>query len=357
MQKELKIHRSDKPIFIMMVGLAGSGKSTCSENISIVDNMGSVHKPERHSSDALRLEMFGDERDQEHHQEIFTELHKRIKEDLRNGKDVVYDATNINKKRRAAFLRELHRIDCSKVCVCVMTPYSVCLKRNEERERTIPENAIKKMYMNWTPPHTHEGFDAVIPVFAFNEEWLAKRYDVEELFERLNAIDQENRHHTLTIGDHCTEAASYVLKKHCGNRNLEVATLLHDIGKEFCKTYVNSKGECDGEAHYYQHQCVGAYDSMFYLKKSNFDNKDILYVSNLIYYHMHPHVAWKQSQKAADRDKRMIGDEMFADIEKLHEADLYAHIPANEFQRTVRVEEILNREGEEEIDREQQRIK
>ena len=349
--QELKFHRSDKPIFIMMVGLAGSGKSTYTENIQIVNDDNSVHKPIIHSSDALREEMFGNERDQEHNQEVFVELHKRIKDDLRNGRDVIYDATNINKKRRAAFVNELKSIDCNKVCVCVMTPYETCLKFNNNRERTIPYGAIKKMYMNWTPAHTHEGFDVVVPVFNYDKEY-DRSYDIKELFERLNVIDQENSHHALTIGDHCSEAAAYMLEHESDNRNLKVATLLHDIGKEFCKTYINSKGEYDNEAHYYQHQCVGAYDAMFYLNKAGFKNEDILYISNLIYYHMHPYMSWKQSQKAADRDRKMIGNEMFKDIEKLHKADSYAHIPTKEFDKMISIEEIFKEEGEIEIERE-----
>ena len=350
MDQELKFHRSDKPIFIMMVGLAGSGKSTCSENIYIVDNNGNATKPNIHSSDALRAEMFGDERDQEHHKEVFEELHKRVKEDLRNGMDVIYDATNINKKRRAAFVNELARINCNKVCVCVMTPYETCLRFNENRDRTVPENAIKKMYMNWTPPHVSEGFDMVVPVFNYDVD-QDKKYDIFELFDRLNSIDQENKHHSLTIGDHCIEAAVYMAEHNPNDRNLLVATLMHDIGKEFTKTHINSKGENDGEAHYYQHQCVGAYDSMFYLNKAGFKNKDVLYVSNLIYYHMHPYMAWKQSQKAADKDKRMIGEKMFKDIETLHEADAHAHIPSKEFNKGISIEGILKEEGEIEIER------
>ena len=41
--------------------------------------------------------------------------------------------------------------------------------------------------------------------------------------------------------------------------DLKVAALYHDIGKPYVKAFVDSKGnECD-TAHYYQHQCVGAW--------------------------------------------------------------------------------------------------
>lgn len=37
------------------------------------------------SSDALRLEMFGDETDQTHNSEVFNELHNRVRENLKLG--------------------------------------------------------------------------------------------------------------------------------------------------------------------------------------------------------------------------------------------------------------------------------
>lgn len=109
---------------------------------------------------------------------------------------------------------------------------------------------------------------------------------------------------------------------------LLIAALIHDIGKLDTKTRFNSRGVMDGECHYYNHNCAGAYKAMFYL--SNIEKiwgKPCLmsYVTNLIYYHMHPYLAWKQSEKAKKRDKRLLGNELFNDIMLLHKADLAAH--------------------------------
>lgn len=83
------------PMFYMMVGLPGSGKSFTAESIpnAVV-----------HSSDAIRAEVLGDENDQTQQDLVFQTLHKRVLQDLVDGKDVVYDATNINYKRRIGFL-------------------------------------------------------------------------------------------------------------------------------------------------------------------------------------------------------------------------------------------------------------
>ncbi len=85
-----------KQIFYMMVGLPGSGKSFFAEY---------VYNAIVHSSDAIRAELLGDEGDQSQQNMVFTTLHERVLRDLADGKDVVYDATNINYKRRINFLK------------------------------------------------------------------------------------------------------------------------------------------------------------------------------------------------------------------------------------------------------------
>lgn len=143
------------PMFYMMVGLPGSGKSFTAESIpnAVV-----------HSSDAIRAEVLGDENDQTQQDLVFQTLHKRVLQDLVDGKDVVYDATNINYKRRIGFLdrvRALHKHDLRTVCLFMATPYEVCLKRNNNRERSVPESVIQKMYFKFDVPMMAEGWDEI----------------------------------------------------------------------------------------------------------------------------------------------------------------------------------------------------
>lgn len=97
----------NKPKFYMLVGLSGSGKSSYNFKEEVV----------KISSDALRKELFGDENDQTHNAEVFNELHKRVILNLKNGKNVVYDATNLSRRRRVAFLNNIKYIDCEKECI------------------------------------------------------------------------------------------------------------------------------------------------------------------------------------------------------------------------------------------------
>lgn len=84
--------------FCMMTGLPGSGKSWYAEN--------ELPNTVIHSSDAIRDELLGDVSDQNHQELVFQTLHDRVLSDLRAGKDVVYDATNISYKRRMGFLHQ-----------------------------------------------------------------------------------------------------------------------------------------------------------------------------------------------------------------------------------------------------------
>ena len=99
-------------MFIMLVGLPGSGKSTYAEKMR--ENGFHIH-----SSDSIREELTGDATSQDKNTDVFNELHKRIKDDLKNGISCVYDATNISMKRRKSFLEELEKYDCKKYAYCL----------------------------------------------------------------------------------------------------------------------------------------------------------------------------------------------------------------------------------------------
>ena len=145
----------NKPVLIMLVGLPAAGKSTYSKKLS------DKYDATIFSSDKLRVEMFGDIHNRDRNPELFTELHKRIKECLRSGKSAIYDATNINSRRRRSFLQELNKIECGKLCIIMATPYKKCLESNSCRDRHVPENVINDMYEDWSLPSYEEGWDEI----------------------------------------------------------------------------------------------------------------------------------------------------------------------------------------------------
>ena len=63
----------ERPVFTMLMGLPGSGKSTFANEVVTADSLTSVLI----SSDSLREELFGDVNDQTHNTEVFEEMHRR----------------------------------------------------------------------------------------------------------------------------------------------------------------------------------------------------------------------------------------------------------------------------------------
>lgn len=294
--------------FIMLVGLPASGKSTVGKELSQELNA------TIHSSDSLREELFGNINEVSKNNELFTELHRRIKRDLSSNKNVIYDATNISYKKRKSFIENLNNIPCQKVCYLIATPYEKCLEQNQLRERIVPEYIIERMYKSIYIPQYYEGWDEINIVWNINHE-----FDTHVLFNGengLNKINQDNPNHTLTIGNHCLKCIG-LCEEILDDFELNMAALYHDIGKRFTKQFKNGKGEDTDIAHYYQHHLVSAYDSLFYLK--GLETESILNITNYIQWHMQPFFI--KSDKAKDKFIRLVGQEFYDKLIILHEAD------------------------------------
>ena len=151
--------------FMMLVGLPASGKSTYAESLK-------AKGYHIHSSDAIREELTGDENAQDKNTDVFSTLHKRVKDDLSNGISCVYDATNMSMKRRKAFLDEIKRYNCRKTCVLFVIPVKVCKCRNNNRGRKVPDEVFDKMIKSFWVPMKYEGRDDVKIV-------LDEEYDYE----------------------------------------------------------------------------------------------------------------------------------------------------------------------------------
>ena len=320
--------KNTMPKFYMTVGLPASGKSTLAEIYK--DKLDVIV----HSSDAIRAEL-GDINDQSKNTDVFQILHQRIKDDLKDGKNVVYDATNLSRKRRIAFLNELCTIPCEKICVLFATPYELCLARNFARDRQVPEDVMTRMYKNFETPWFCEGWDYIQIVWADYKKITDCTYSYLADLDKYCSIPHDNPNHTLSIGEHMLKASSYYETNFCEisedysniDNKLNLAILMHDCGKPDTKAFLNSKGEPSSTAHYYQHHCIGSYKALFYLKEihPNWTDEDILYISLLINLHMRPFLVWRESEQAKEKDVMLFGNKIINDVSILHECDVAAH--------------------------------
>ena len=145
-----------KPVFVMMVGLPGSGKSTRAREAAARLSAVLV------SSDSIREELYGAESIQGDAKEVFRIFNRRIADALRKGRSCIADATNIAANSRMELLRQLKGIPCKKVCCFVDVPPEECKRRNALRSRVVEEEVIDHMSSALQPPRPQEGWDSVI---------------------------------------------------------------------------------------------------------------------------------------------------------------------------------------------------
>lgn len=308
------MNREQQPILYMLTGIPGCGKSSWAEAMK----KQGVHV---HSSDALRRELLHDENCQNNAQMIFEELGKRIIIDLKKGYSVIYDATNLSRKRRQSFLEKIQSIDCRKINILFLTPPEVCEKRDQRRQRTVGKNVIDRLLRSFECPYWYEGWDEIIP--------LVSHADWQLPMDAMTDFAQDNSHHTLTLGSHMDKAYQYCVDNQL-SEEIQIAARYHDCGKYFTKKFCDFKGEPTEQAHYYGHENYGTYLFLLDAYQGGGDWKygsleRTLYIANLINWHMRPFNVWDHSRKAMEKDRKLLGERMMNDILSLHEADLQAH--------------------------------
>lgn len=298
---------------VVLIGFPACGKSTYAKELK----MKGYHI---YSSDKLREEFYGDENIQGVANDIFLELTRRIKKDLNSGYSCVLDATNLNRKKRKNFLANFRNIKCVKRCVLFLVPLEECKRRNQLRDRTVIEEVFSRKKEEFQCPAKYEGWDEI-------EIQRMENLNYRFPFEQAMNFSQSTPFHSLTLGEHMQAAEAYCKQKDYSSQ-VQLAAKYHDCGKLYTQTFFNSKGLPSDRAHYYGHENYSAYLfllEMFSQKENHLSKEEILYVANLINWHMNPHNSWKVSKKAQMRDRQLMGQEMYQDIMCLHEADVAAH--------------------------------
>ena len=297
-----------EPRMIMMVGLPGSGKSTCAEYYA------SVHNYAIFSSDAIRKELYGDESEQQDPQKVFRILHRRIKEALLEGKNCIYDATNLTSKLRRHFLQEISNINCIKVAQVIWSDYEMCLARNKKRERKVPESAMERMLRRFEMPAKWEGFNFIKVIYT---DMPNQGFAIDFYIRKMKEFDQKNPHHSLNLYEHQLQTRKY-LDMEYDSTSVFLAADFHDLGKLFTQTF-----DEDGIAHYYSHQNVGAYYFLGLFNDYGGPKHIVAEAAALITHHMAPYF-WKED-KTREKYKSLWGEDFYNKIMRLHEADEAAH--------------------------------
>lgn len=299
----------------------GSGKSTWVTKRYDYDRI-FKHNTTILSSDEIRKQLYGDENDQTHNEEVFQYIKDTSVEQLEKGQRVIIDATNLSRKARQSITdyvdQKLSFYEYGFIkFVVVATPYYQCLENNRKRSRQVPENVIKRMYKQFEFPTLSEAVHEIEVVYPFEID--KDFYGMKHPYENLMDFPHDTPYHTLTVGEHMKKTYE-IMQLLTSDKVLLKAAELHDIGKPFCKEII----EEEGRARYYNHANVGSYEAMFYAKYAKFDKEETYQLINLIQFHMRAHDC-VDNEKATQKLKLIIGEELYYKLQALRIADKEAH--------------------------------
>jgi len=144
------------------VGLPGSGKSTYTKNFIKGKDI------EYLSSDELRAVFGKSEEDQTVTPLVFGHIKRKVDEFLKDGKNVLVDATSVNRKERADYINTAKKYGAKVVALLFKMDRQGLIDRNKKRGeqggRVVPDWVIDKMLTKYEEPSTSEGIDEVIYV-------------------------------------------------------------------------------------------------------------------------------------------------------------------------------------------------
>lgn len=306
---------NNKGYLYIMIGLPASGKDfmikkMLDEGLFLKNKNCTIL-----SSDEIRVELF-DWEDQTQNALVFEEMNKRCKDALSKGNTVIYNATNINRKRRTALIQMMKKYINKVFAICCLCPLGVIYERNLCRtERYIPEHKILEMLRSIDIPLRYEPFDEI---FFVNTDTVGEGYKFYEwLLSIGTGYDQKNIHHNDTLLEHLKLTQKKVYEYDKEDFPLQMAGRLHDVGKPYTREW-NEEKKCFT---YYGHQNVSTYlVALLYTYESNDIIKladDAMDILILIYHHMDKFCG------NLEKTRLLLGEGLYKRLETLMMSDAF----------------------------------
>ena len=151
-----RVLRISSPCLVVMVGPAGSGKSTFCRR--------SFHPAEIVSTDACRALLAGDAADQSVSPGAFALAHRMTDDRLRRGLLTVFDATSVDPRARRSLVAVATRRHVPAVAIVLDLPVETCVANDRKRKHRVGREVIVEQASRLDrglPRMRSEGFGAV----------------------------------------------------------------------------------------------------------------------------------------------------------------------------------------------------
>jgi len=153
--------RPSKGVVILAIGLPGSGKSSWFKRHNITPL----------SSDLLRSLLFDDPTEQRFQDLVFSNLRSMLKARLIARRPTNYvDATNLTPQERHNWIKLAKDYGYEVQAVFFDVPIETCLDRNQRRQRSVPEDVMRRMAAKLKAPAFDEGFTKITVVRVKQKE-------------------------------------------------------------------------------------------------------------------------------------------------------------------------------------------
>lgn len=306
----------------VLVGVAGAGKSTHAEDLLTSYEFGDGLAT-RLSSDEYRIKLFDSLKEgnkKGNDSIVFNELHKDLKSLIESGEHdaIIYDATNINRRRRRALYRNVKQWSKGEIEVEIVY-FSMSLRelllnneyrKDNEPHKVVPDDVIERMYKNIQVPRIGADCDKLTvlgkPMFDYDILHMELRKGVnftKAIYtssignmgnELLGVFEPHDcaPHHLESIDEHIDMCVDNAIVNGGGSETwakiIRIAEF-HDLGKAITKKMVEKDGMT--KATYRGHAEVGAnyYLNFLQFGRRSFEIEDELDTVEAIRQHMNEH--------------------------------------------------------------------
>jgi predicted kinase len=160
-----------KPKCWIMIGIPGSGKTTFVRQILRSQPLIQIVSP-----DLIRAKLYNSSTVQGDWLEIWLQIELGFRTAYNSQQSVIYDATNCQLSYRVEAIALARSCGFSPItAIWLRDPLWICLMRNQNRDRQVPEEQIIAMHrsLQAESPSLLEGFDSLIyPKESKESEWM-----------------------------------------------------------------------------------------------------------------------------------------------------------------------------------------